>query len=152
MRPLIASLAVALVVLALAIVWIVRSAAPSPPAPSPPAPAEIDPITVQPLPPPLQAAVTAIADAAALDDVAPDEAARPGAPIHLALPVEPEAREPVAPALNLDELTQKIEHSAPTERPPLVLQYLEAIHTLPPEEQSRATERLNTALHARSAP
>jgi len=147
MRPLIASLAVAVVVLALAIVWIVRSTPPPPRAPSPPTPAEVDPVAVQPLPPPLQAAAVAVADAAA-----PDDAARPSAPLDLARPVEPEAREPVAPAPNLDELAQKIEQTAPAERPPLVLQYLEAIHTLPPDEQSRATERLNTALHHRSAP
>jgi hypothetical protein len=121
-------------------VWLVRSAAPPPTAPSPPRPAEVDPVATQPLPPPIQAA--AVADAAA-----PDDAARPNAPLDLARPVEPEAREPVAPAPNLDELTQKIEQTAPAERPPLVLQYLEAIHTLPPDEQTRATERLNAALH-----
>jgi hypothetical protein len=140
MRPLITSLAFAAAVLAIAMVWIVRSAAPPPSAPSPPTPAEREPVAMQPLPPPIQAA--ALADAAA-----PDDAVRPKAPLDLARPVEPEAREPVAPPPNLDELTQKIEQTAPAERPPLVLQYLEAIHALPPDEQTRATERLNTALH-----
>src|SRR6516225_191590 len=87
-------------------------------------------VAMQPLPPPIQAA--------AVDDVAaPDDAALPTAPLDLARPVEPAAREPVAPPPNLDELTQKIEQTAPAERAPLVLQYLEAIHALPPEEQSR---------------
>jgi hypothetical protein len=142
MRPLIASLAVAVAVLAVAMVWIVRSAAPPPRAPSPPRPAESEPVAMQPLPPPIQAATVA-------DAGVPDDAAGPKALLDLARPVEPEVREPVAPPPNLDELAQKIEQTAPAERAPLVLQYLEAIHALPPEEQSRATERLNTALHQR---
>jgi hypothetical protein len=137
MRPLIASLAVAIAVLAVAMVWLVRSAAPPPRAPSLPGPTEREPAAMQPLPPPIQAA-------AAVDDAAaPDDAARPKAPPDLARPVEPEA---VAPP-NLDELTQKIEQTPPAERAPLVLQYLEAIRALPPDEQARATERLNTVLH-----
>jgi hypothetical protein len=143
MRPLIASLAVAVAVLAVAMLWNVRSAAPPPRAPLPPTPTEREPVAMQPLPPPIQAA----AAAAVADAAAPDDAALPKAPIDLARPVEPEAREPVAPPPNLDELTQKIEQTPPAERAPLVLQYLEAIHTLPPDEQTRATERLNTALH-----
>jgi hypothetical protein len=140
MRPLIASLAVSAAVLAAATVWIVRSPAPPPRASSPPVPAEPEPVAMQPLPAPLQA--DAVADAAVSDD-----AARPKAALDLARPVEPEAREPVAPPPNLDELTQKIEQAAPAERAPLVLQYLEAMRALPPDEQTRATERLNAALH-----
>lgn len=133
MRPLIASLVVAVAVLAVAMMWIVRSPAPPLPAPSPPRPAESEPVAMQPLPPPIQAA------AAPADADAPEDAALPKAPLDLARPVEPPP--------NLDELTQKIEQTPPAERGPLVLQCLEAIQALPPDEQTRATERLNTALH-----
>jgi hypothetical protein len=140
-RPLIASLAVAVVLLAVALIWIVRSGAPPSPHAPPPTPAREESRTaVAPLPPPIEAQPQ-------MGDAADADTAKPKLPLDLGLDLARlEVREPVAPPPDLDALARQIERAPEAERGSLVLQYLEAAHALPPEQQTAALERLNTLL------